>query len=144
MKVIWSHPALRTDLRRPIPAARHRRLVERLWHLTFSSEHRDRARDLAMHKRTILFTFAALLSAGAASAHHGWGSYDASKVFTIRAPVETLSWGDPHARIMLNYEGAIWEATLAPLSRMQARGLSEEMLKPGTPVVVEGYPSTRN
>jgi len=27
-------------------------------------------------KRIILFTFAALLSAGAASAHHGWGSYD--------------------------------------------------------------------
>ena len=111
---------------------------------TFASEHRDRVRDLAMNKRTILFTFAAILSAGAASAHHGWGSYDASKVLTISAPVETLSWADPHARIMLEYEGATWEATLAPLSRMQTRGLSEEMLKPGTPVVVLGYPSTRN
>src|SRR5882724_11340640 len=68
---------------------------------TFSSEHRDRARDLAMNKRIILITFAAILSAGAASAHHGWGSYDASKAFTISAPVETLSWADPHARIML-------------------------------------------
>jgi hypothetical protein len=45
---------------------------------------------------------------------------------------------------MLKYDGAMWEATLAPLSRMQLRGLSEELLKPGTPVVVEGYPSTRN
>ncbi len=97
-----------------------------------------------MHKRTILLIFAALLLAGPASAHHGWGSYDASKAFTISAPVETLSWADPHARIMLKYDGAIWEATLAPLSRMQARGLSEELLKPGTPVVVLGYPSTRN
>ena len=111
---------------------------------TFSPEHRDRAREPAMNKRTILITFAAILSAGAASAHHGWGSYDASKAFTISAPVETLSWADPHARIMLQYEGATWEATLAPLSRMQTRGLSEEMLKPGTPVVVLGYPSTRN
>ena len=111
---------------------------------TFASEHRDRVRDLAMNKRTILFTFAAILSAGAASAHHGWGSYDASKVLTISAPVEALSWADPHARIMLKYDGATWEATLAPLSRMQARGLSEEMMKPGTPVVVLGYPSTRN
>jgi len=111
---------------------------------TFSSEHRDRARDLSMNKRTILFTCAALLSAGAASAHHGWGSYDTSKAFTISAPVGTLSWADPHARIMLEYQGATWEAFLAPLSRMQARGLSEEMLKPGTPVVVLGYPSTRN
>jgi hypothetical protein len=111
---------------------------------TFSPEHRDRARDPAMNKRTILITFAAILSAGTASAHHGWGSYDASKAITISAPVETLSWADPHARIMLKYDGAIWEAFLAPLSRMQARGISEEMLKPGTPVVVLGYPSTRN
>jgi hypothetical protein len=110
---------------------------------TFASEHRNHARDLAMRKRTILFIFATLLLAGAASAHHGWGSYDPSKVFTISAPVETLSWADPHARIMLKYEGATWEATLAPLSRMQARGLSEDLLKPGTPVIVLGYPSTR-
>ena len=27
---------------------------------------------------------------------------------------------------------------------MQARGLSQDMLKPGTPVVVVGYPSTVN
>jgi hypothetical protein len=97
-----------------------------------------------MYKSTILLTFAAILSVSAVSAHHGWGSYDASKAFAISAPVETLSWADPHARIMLKYDGAVWEATLAPLSRMQARGLSEEMLKPGTPVVVLGYPSTRN
>jgi hypothetical protein len=37
----------------------------------------------------------------------------------------------------------LWEATLAPLFRMQARGLTQEMLKPGTMVAVEGYPSTQ-
>jgi hypothetical protein len=87
----------------------------------------------------VLFLFA-----GAAWAHHGWGSYDASKAFTISAPVETLSWADPHVRVTLKYDGAAWEATLAPVSRMQTRGLSQDMLKPSTPVVVEGYPSTRN
>jgi hypothetical protein len=55
-----------------------------------------------------------------------------------------LSWANPHAHIMLKYNGATWEATLAPLFRMEARGLSEAMLKPGTMVSVEGYPSTRN
>src|SRR5262247_395855 len=69
-------------------------------------------------------------SVGAASAHHGWGSYDATKVFTINAPVETLTWADPHTHITLKYQGNVWEATLAPLFRMQARGLTEEMLKP--------------
>src|ERR1700676_3495271 len=104
--------------------------------VTFS-EHRDRARDLAM-KLTIFFTLAAIVSAAAASAHHGWGSYDAAKAFTISAPVETLSWADPHAHVMLKYQGATWEATLAPLFRMQARGITQDMLKPGTQVVVEG------
>ena len=84
------------------------------------------------------------VSAGAASAHHGWGSYDASKAFTISAPVETVSWADPHVHITLKHQGATWEATLAPVSRMQTRGLSQDLLKPSTPVVVEGYPSTRN
>jgi Family of unknown function (DUF6152) len=97
-----------------------------------------------MDKRPIAFIFAIVCMTGAASAHHGWGSYDASKVFTISAPVETLSWADPHVHIMLKYDGATWEATLAPLFRMQSRGLTKDMLKPGTPVVVVGYPSTRN
>jgi hypothetical protein len=80
---------------------------------------------------------------GAASAHHGWGSYDATKALKISAPVETLTWADPHTHITLKYEGDVWEATLAPLFRMQARGVTQEMLKPGTVVTVEGYPSTQ-
>src|SRR5579883_2562949 len=75
-------------------------------------------------------------SVGAASAHHGWGSYDATKVFTINAPVETLTWADPHTHITLKYQGNVWEATLTPLFLMQARGVKEEMLKPGTIVTV--------
>jgi hypothetical protein len=84
-----------------------------------------------------------LLPVTPAAAHHGWGSYDVSKVFTITAPVGHLEWTNPHAHLRLTYQGAEWEATLAPLSRMQLRGLSEAMLKPGTMVSVEGYPSTR-
>ena len=95
-----------------------------------------------MHKRALVFALAVIASAGAASAHHGWGSYDAAKPFTITAPVETLVWADPHTHVMLKYKGAVCEATLAPLFRMQARGLSESMLKPGTQVTVLGYPST--
>jgi Family of unknown function (DUF6152) len=97
-----------------------------------------------MAKRRIAFVVAVIFSTGAACAHHGWGSYDASKAFSISAPVETLQWADPHVRVTLKYQGATWEATLAPVSRMQARGLSEAMLKPSTAVIVQGYPSTRN
>lgn len=95
-----------------------------------------------MLPRRALFV-APLLAAAPAAAHHGWGSYDVSKVFTIDAPVDHLDWSNPHAHLKLKHNGAEWEATLAPLSRMQLRGLTEEMLKPGTMVRVEGYPSTR-
>ena len=94
-----------------------------------------------MDGRVAICVVLTVVSVGAASAHHGWGSYDATKAFKISAPVETLAWADPHTHITLKYQGDVWEATLAPLFRMQARGLSEMMLKPGTEVTVEGYPA---
>ena len=86
---------------------------------------------------------AAFLLAPAAEAHHGWGSYDAANPLSITAPVEHLDWSNPHAHLRLSHRGEVWEATLAPLSRMQLRGLTPEMLTPGATVTVEGYPSTR-
>jgi len=96
---------------------------------------------MGMRAAACIVVTAALVSA--AAAHHGWGSYDATKAFAISAPVETLTWSDPHTHITLKYQGDMWEATLAPLFRMQARGLTQEMLRPGTVVTVEGYPSTQ-
>ncbi len=83
-----------------------------------------------------------LLAAGAL-AHHGWGSYDAGKTLRITAPVESLQWQNPHVHVMVPHEGRSWEAVLAPPFRMTARGLDAEMIKAGTTVVLEGYPSTK-
>ena len=80
---------------------------------------------------------------GVALAHHGWGSYDSSKVLTIKSPVDALDWHNPHVTVTMKHEGQSWQATLAPISRMQRRGLSEAMLAPGQDVTVVGYPSTR-
>src|ERR1700674_4695342 len=93
-----------------------------------------------MDKRVILFALAAVISAGAASAHHGWGSYDATKVFTISAPVESLVWADPHTHIMVKYKGDTWEATLAPLFRMQAPRPFPGAPQPPTPARGGGEP----
>lgn len=94
------------------------------------------------------FLVSSLLFAAAAGtaalAHHGWGSYDVDKKFTIAAPVETLEWGNPHVMLKVKHQGATWDAVLAPPFRMQARGLSEDMIKKGTTVSLEGYPSTRS
>jgi hypothetical protein len=84
------------------------------------------------------------LSSAAALAHHGWGSYDAAKSMTIESKVEGLEWRNPHAMLMVEHEGAMWHVTLAPLSRLQARGVSRGMLEPGATVAAEGHPSKRN
>jgi hypothetical protein len=84
-----------------------------------------------------------LLTGGAAFAHHGWGSYDASKKFSLTSAIERVEWQNPHVHVVVNYQGKAWEAVLAPPFRMSARGLEPDMLKPGTTVTLEGYPSTR-
>jgi hypothetical protein len=85
----------------------------------------------------------ALLTGGIATAHHGWGSYDAGRVMTIAGNVERADWENPHVTLVVPYQGKSWEAVLAPPFRMSARGLDPDMLKPGTQVSIEGYPSTR-
>jgi Family of unknown function (DUF6152) len=98
-----------------------------------------------MIARHFALALAALgLAGGGALAHHGWGSYDAAKKFTITSPVEHLMWQNPHVHIHVAHQGATWEAVLAPPFRMEARGLSPALLKAGARVQVEGYPSTQS
>jgi len=85
-----------------------------------------------------------LLAAAAtpALAHHGWGSYDASTVLTLTAPILETSYGYPHGEIAIEAEGELWHVVLAPPSRMESRGLAPTDLAVGTQVTVIGYPST--
>ena len=96
-----------------------------------------------MNRRSLVLALALVCTGGAAIAHHGWGSYDAAKKFTIGSAVDHVQWQNPHVHIMVKHEGGTWEAVLAPPFRMDARGLTPEMLKAGATVSVEGYPSTR-
>ncbi len=85
----------------------------------------------------------ALLAGGAALAHHGWGSYDAGSKFSVTSTVQTIEWQNPHVMVVVSYRNKSWDAVLAPPFRMSARGLDPDMIKPGTTVTLEGYPSTR-
>jgi hypothetical protein len=85
----------------------------------------------------------ALLTGGIAFAHHGWGSYAAARLMTITGNVERADWENPHVMLVVPSQGKNWDAVLAPPFRMSARGLNPDMIKPGTQVGLEGYPSTR-
>ena len=84
---------------------------------------------------------AAILSVPAAAlAHHGWTSYDEKKVIKVRANLTDVRWANPHGSAKVRYQNATWDVILAPVSRMETRGLTQEMVGPKKQVVLEGYP----
>jgi hypothetical protein len=93
-----------------------------------------------MRIKPIVFGMALGLSAAAAWAHHGWSSYDASKAVKIEAPIAEVRYRNPHAEIDIQYQGSRWDVVLAPLNRLESRGLPQTALKVGKMVAIEGYP----
>lgn len=88
-----------------------------------------------------LLTAATLLAIPvAAAAHHGWSSYDETKVIKHRTVLTDVRWGNPHGTAKVRYKGALWDVYLAPVSRMEARGLTAAMIGPRSRVLIEGYP----
>ena len=73
------------------------------------------------------------------SAHHGWSGYDSATVLNLTGPIERVSYANPHVEIDVKADGKTWTAILAPLFRMQARGLPEQSLKVGERVTLVGY-----
>jgi hypothetical protein len=92
------------------------------------------------HKHLIAAAAAILFIPGAALAHHGWSSYDAGKTLKITAPLTSIAWRNPHGEAKVSYKGKTWAVVLAPVARMEARGLTEAMIGGGKPVTIEGYP----
>ena len=86
------------------------------------------------------FLAAALIVAAPAAAHHGWSSYDATKAIKLSAPVSGVTWGNPHGTAKVVYQGKTWDVVLAPTTRMEARGLTNDMLQKASAVTLEGYP----
>lgn len=79
-------------------------------------------------------------TAGAALAHHGWSSYDADRVLRPTTQVVESHWGSPHGSLVIAIDDQRWDVVLAPVSRMQARGLVADDIAVGRTVTVEGYP----
>jgi hypothetical protein len=92
--------------------------------------------------RFVAFSVALVLVAGAAFAHHGWGSYDAAHPVTVVGPIVTSKFENPHATITVKGADKTWTVTLAPTSRMSSRGATEKVIAVGQNVSAYGYPST--
>ena len=93
-----------------------------------------------MKHLTVAFLSLAL-AAPVALAHHGWSEYDQQTTLKLTGTIEESGYEHPHGHIRLKTPDKTWTAVLAPPSRMDARGLSKEMLKVGATATVEGYAS---
>lgn len=73
-----------------------------------------------------------------AAAHHGWSGYN-DEALKLSGTIEESSYQNPHGLATLKTTDKTWKVVLAPVSRMESRGLTRDMLEPGTTVSVEGY-----
>jgi len=79
------------------------------------------------------------LTASAAVAHHGWSEYDEKTPLTVDGVVKSSTYTNPHGTMKFEADGKTWDVVLAPVSRMQTRGLTAQMLAAGTKARVVGY-----
>jgi Family of unknown function (DUF6152) len=92
--------------------------------------------------KVIVIAGAFALIACAASAHHGWGSYDAAHPVTVNGAILTLKFENPHATVTVRDNDKTWTVTLAPTSRMNSRGATQNVVAAGNNISAYGYPST--
>lgn len=78
-------------------------------------------------------------TASAVFAHHGWSEYDEKRPLTVDGIVKSASYANPHGTMTFEADGKVWDVVLAPVARMQTRGLTEAMLRSGTEARVVGY-----
>lgn len=107
---------------------------------------RDTSPDLehAMRRTKLVLPAALLLAALVPlplAAHHGWGSYDAANPVTVAGTIESIRFENPHATMTVKTADKVWTVTLAPTSRMIARGAPAELVAAGKAVSAFGYPS---
>ena len=81
----------------------------------------------------------ASVPASVAYAHHGWSSYDETRPITLNGRLRDVAWGNPHGTARMTWRGRAWDVVLAPVARMEARGLTQTMIARGQRVRITGY-----
>jgi hypothetical protein len=88
---------------------------------------------------------AALVTAGAAVAHHSFAMFDQSKTIAIEGTVKDFRWTNPHVFIQLmvkNDRGAAeeWSIEMTSPEHLARAGWRPGTLKPGDPLTLNIHP----
>ena len=93
-----------------------------------------------MRKKIYISLLASSVIGAPAWAHHGWSSYEAEKPVKVETSLLEVEYRNPHAHVVVDRDGQQWDVILAPIRRLESRGLSEDDLTVGKTVIIEGYP----
>ena len=88
---------------------------------------------------------AAVLTASAASAHHGFGNFDRSREVSLEGTVTSIDFVNPHAYVYFeatNPDGSkvAKRCEMRAATVLRRSGWSAEMFKAGEPIKIEGAP----
>jgi hypothetical protein len=97
-----------------------------------------------MYRRHIILAAALFGIPAAAVAHHGWGGFDSSKVLDHTGPVLRSTYANPHGTVWMMKDGQELTIELAPVFRMEARGLPDVDISAGKTVRVYAYQNRGN
>jgi hypothetical protein len=97
-----------------------------------------------MISRRVFLIIALVGAPVVAAAHHGWGGFDNTKVLDHSGPIARSTYSNPHGTLFMSHQGKTLTIELAPVFRMEARGLSEADIAPGKIVRVYAYQNRGN
>jgi hypothetical protein len=88
---------------------------------------------------------AAVLTAGAASAHHGFGNFDRSREVSVEGTITSIDFVNPHAYVYFEATNADGTTTarrceMRAATVLRRSGWSAEMFKPGELIKITGAP----
>jgi hypothetical protein len=93
-----------------------------------------------IYLKNICLAMSLLFSVAFNPYHHGWANYDQEKTLDYKGTIQELAYENPHATAKVLQGKKVWTVILAPVTRMEARGVTADMIKKGTSVQVVGYP----
>jgi hypothetical protein len=81
----------------------------------------------------------------AANAHHSFGAlYDLSTFVEINGDVVSVSWMNPHIRVVLDANGTTWTIEGQASNQLARMNVTSELLRAGDSVRLAGHPGRRS
>ena len=81
------------------------------------------------------------VTAGAASAHHGWTTYS-DQESQVTGVVEAAELGAPHGVLKVRGADGLWNVVLAPPAAIERSGLTLKAIPKGARVTARGHKRT--